>query len=131
MAAPEIVFWSRHDVRLDGIKYDVSNDVQRVRLFFNQQRFEASLKNVTNASMAFIECLRISTVEPVHAPRESLDRQLHDEMKMIGHQGIGGENPAKAVDRFTEEIKKGLPIEIVAKNRFFAIATCEHVKECA
>ena len=127
MAAPLIVVRKLHQTGPDRIENDVAHNLLEIRLFFDQMDLRPALEQVPDAAVTAVEQSRIFTIEPVHPFRQRLCSQFYDEVIVISHQDIGGENPPAARHATPEKVEKDAPIAIVEEDRLLGVTASMNV----
>src|SRR5260221_3303845 len=103
VAAPGVLLRSLDHSGPYGIESDVLDQRQQIALLLDEEAFEAALKEVTAALILPVEPLGVLAVHPLHAPGERGLGCLEDEMEVIGHEGVGMDDPAEAPDGLDED----------------------------
>src|SRR2546430_14978301 len=73
----------------------------------------------------------VSAEEPFHAQNEVRQRRFEDEVKMVRHEAIGMNLPARFAAAFAERFKKTDAIVVIQQDSFAAIAAVHDVIESA
>src|ERR1700757_4089744 len=84
---------------------------------------------MTHSIVTLLERDRVAGVEPVHALRQRVLGQLNEQMKVIGHERVGVQDPLEARHAFPEEMEKELAVAVVHEYALFRITARHDVEE--
>ena len=93
----------RHHRGPHGIQHHIATELQEMRVLLHQDRGEAPLEEMSDATMASIGGLRIAASELAHPLRKIRLGRLDQQMVVIVHQTIGMAQPAEAINDMREE----------------------------
>src|SRR5258708_39542770 len=106
MAPPPIVLRPLDHPGPHGIEGDIADERHQVALLLDQEPLETPLEEMPRAFVSPVEPLGVLAVHPLHAARERGLRRLNHEMEMVGHEGIGMDDPTEAPDGLGEDAEE-------------------------
>jgi len=77
--------------------------------------------------MTSVERLRVLAIEPLHAARKCLRRQLDHQVNMIAHQHVRCDGPVEALHAGAEQRDEEFAVGVIAKNVLTRIAATTYV----
>ena len=86
----------------DGVDGEISRELEEVPRAFDEDRMEASLKEVSVYTVLLIERLAICPIQMPHSGRQIGVRRLHDQVVVIRHQAIAVTTPAPLMSNYGE-----------------------------
>src|ERR1700758_1080753 len=110
MTAPSILLWPGDHPRAHRIEGDIAQHFKAIGLALDEPNIGTALKEIPDTSTSSVECRRILAVEPLHPLRERLTFKFNDEVKMIGHEYVCGQDPLVPLDATPEQVEKELAI---------------------
>lgn len=100
-----------------GVKVDITDQLQQVRLFLADDGFVAVLKQVPTAAMAKIESRGVSSQQPAHEAGEAAGLpDAQQKMCMVVEQRPGKAIGAGLLQQMREAVKEGLSVLIIEKD---------------
>lgn len=87
----------------------------------DQDAFETSLEEMSDAAMTAIRELRVHAVQVTHSLRQVAVRRLDREMIVVGHEAVGMTNPVAARHGLGQYIQKRLAVGVVLVDRLAPI----------
>jgi hypothetical protein len=97
-----------------------SRQLQQVDIPFDEDSLEPTLEEVTDQSMAPMDCLGGDAVELTH-PLQEVGIRLDDEVIMIGHLAIGVAAPVEAAAHLAQRCEPSRAVLKVAIDRLAPI----------
>jgi hypothetical protein len=122
IAAPLPLARIGHDACFHRIEDDISEHLQEVLILVNQQRFEPTLKHVSDAVMPAVERLTVGGVQLLHHPRDGAIAGLEQQMEMVPHKAIGTTEDGASAHRFRQHVEKSLIVIGIEKDRLLGVA---------
>lgn len=103
--------------RLDRVRDDVAgNPHDRLVVTAHERGLVARLEEVPLAPVALVEGTGVAAVQPLHPVAEVGIRRLDQQMDVVGHQAVGEQMPALALDDRDQEPRVQLVVLVVDKD---------------
>lgn len=113
------------------VEHDVSRHRKQIRFFFNDKRFVATLKQVTDPTMACMKPLRVVPVEIAHGGGEICVGCFNEQVKVVIHEAIRMNNKVVQLHGIFQPIEKAASIFIVEEDVLFIVSTNNDVVQGA
>ena len=116
ITAPRPVLRLAYHPGAHRIQDHVAGEFEQIRLLLHQDRLVASLKQMTDQTVASIEALRVVPVQLAHPSGAVAVDGFHQQMIVVAHLAIGMHHPIEAATDVPEHLQPILPVGIPRKN---------------
>jgi hypothetical protein len=98
------------------VEVNVPSQRQQIPITLHQFGFVASSIQMPGAIMLGVEPDRIGRIELVHERTQVCSGGFNQQMKMVGHEGVGIEPDMMSGNVFIQYIEKSLAVAVLMKN---------------
>jgi len=102
IAAPAPLARPTTETGLDRVSREIPSELDQVPVPFDLAGIEAALEEVSLKGVSMVEVLRITAVQPLHAPRKIAGRSLDDEVVVVRHEAVAVANPPSCACKLLE-----------------------------
>lgn len=108
---------------------NIPDELEIMFVPIHDDRFEPSLKKMSDVLVPSVECLRVYTIDVPHAGGQVRLRRLNQKVIVVIHQHERVDDKAEALMGSTYDFKKHLAVKIIEENAISGIAAGGHMIE--
>jgi hypothetical protein len=127
VARPRPVRGTAADSGSNGIERDVTRQLEKVLVAFEQDVAVRNLEDVPDVFVSSVEALRIGAAEVPHSLRQVRLRRLDDKVEVIRHQAISEADPPEASDGTPHQPYESVPVVDVDEDPLARVTPRRHV----